>query len=323
MRKGKYLLFTFYFLLFAACSVELPPHVIGEGRMERILYDYHLAQGMAEAQGGDVEANRYLYVQKVFEKHHITEAEFDTSMVWYSGHASYLDDMYKRIEARLERESQEAGLNIPEEDKFTRFTAEGDTANVWQGRDILFLYGNREANLYTLVIPADSSYREGDYFMFRCVNHFIVKDGLREGYVMMQVRYENDSTVANTLMVSGDYDVTLNIPADRVFKDSKVKSIACTFYYAFDENADEAFRMWVVRKPVLLRYHDLSVDTATVLPDTLASDTIHQSDNARAERVSPTEFRESQQVDKKINVIQQRKVVLPAQPQRRVIKPRR
>ena len=319
-----FLIFPFSHFLFTSCSVELPSHVISEWRMERILYDYHIAQGMAEAQGGDVESNRYLYVQKVFEKHHITEAQFDTSMVWYSGHASYLDDMYKRIDARLERESREAGLNIPEEDKFSHFTAEGDTANVWQGRDIIFLYGNREDNLYTLVIPADTSYREGDYFMFRCGNRFIVQDGQREGYVLMQVRYENDSTVSNALMISGDYDATLNIPADRILKDQKVKSIACTFYYAFNEQKEDAFRMWVVRKPVLLRYHDLTPDTVAALPDTLAQDTMPRTDEAqRGERISPEKFRESQQVDKKIEVVQKRKVVLPAQPQRRVVKARR
>ena len=311
-------------LLLYSCSVELPPHVIGEGRMERILYDYHLAQGMAEAQGGDVEANRYLYVQKVFEKHHITEAQFDTSMVWYSGHASHLDDMYRRIDARLERESREAGLNIPEEDKFARFTTEGDTANIWQGHDIMFLHGNREQNLYSLVIPADTSYRDGDYFMFRCGNRFIVQDGQREGYVLMQVRYDNDSTVANAMMVSGDYDATVNIPADRVLRNQRVKSITCTFYYAFDENRDEAFRMWVIRKPVLLRYHRLEGDTATAVVDTLAMDSTQHPVQVRGERVSPLEFRENQQVEKKIEVIQRREVVMPAGgPQRRVVKPRR
>ena len=313
------------FLIITSCSVELPSHVIPEGKMERVLYDYHLAQGMAEAQGGDVEANRYLYVQKVFEKHHISEEQFDTSMVWYSGHADHLHKMYKRIDARLERASTEAGLNIPEEDKFSRFTAEGDTANIWQGRDILFLHGNREDNLYSLVIPADTSFLTGDYFMFRCGNRFVVQDNQREAYIQLQVLYDNDSTVSNTVMVNGDYDATLNILPAQVDKKHKIKSLTCTFYYSFDEGTDDAFRLWVIRKPVLLRYHSLEVDTVPVAePDSMVLvDTVPVTDKVHTERLSPGQLRQTQQGEKKIEVVQKRKVVLPARPQRRVIKPSR
>ena len=303
--------------LITSCSVDLPADVIGEGRMEAILHDYHIAQGMAEAEGGNIEEQRYLYVQKVFEKHGITEAQFDSSMVWYSGHASHLEKIYKRLDARLERESREAGLNIPEEDKFARFTAEGDTANIWQGNDMLFLYGNREQNLHSLIIPADSSFRQGDYFMFRCVNRFIVQDGQREGFVLLQLRFDNDSTISNTIMVSGDYDAVLNIPSERIPRNRRLRSITVTFYYGFDEGSNDSYRMWVIRKPVLLRYHNLTVDTIEADVDTLAVDTALRHSHARGERISPTEFRESQQVDRKINVIQQRKVVLPAKAQPR------
>ena len=245
--------------------------------MERILYDYHLAQGMAEAEGGDVEQNRYLYVQKVFEKHHITEAQFDTSMVWYSGNASHLEEIYKHIEARLERESNAAGLNIPEEDKYARFTAEGDTANIWQGKEMFFLHGNREENLYTLIIPADSTFHRGDYFMLRFGNRFITQDGQRESFVLMQVRYDNDSVVGATSMVASDHDVTLNITKEMVLPEHAIKSLSCTFYYAFNEQDEDKFRLWVISKPVLLRYHspiEEQTDSTTMLADSLRSDTL-------------------------------------------------
>lgn len=306
-----------------SCSVDLPSHVISKEKMERVLYDYHLAQGMAEAQGEDVDAARYIFVQKVFEKHRITEADFDSSMVWYSGHASYLDEMYKHIEARLDRESREVGLNIPDEDKYARYTAEGDTANIWQGRDFFYLQGNREANIYTIVLPADSTFRRGDYFMFRCSNRFVVQDMQREGFALLQVRYANDSVVAGTAMVNGDYELTVNIPKERVNGDWDIKSVACTFYYSFDEHRDDAFRLWIVNNPVLLRYHDLTRDTVAVeVPDTLAADTLVQiEERSRTERISPDEFRANQKVDHKIHVVQKRNVNLPSSSKR--IKPSR
>ena len=287
--------------------------------MEKILYDYHLAQGMAEAQGGDIATNRYLYVQKVFEKYHITEEQFDTSMVWYSGHAGHLQKMYEHIEARLERESNAAGLNIPEEDKFARFTDQGDTANIWSGKQMLFLHGNREQNLYTIIIPADTSFHRGDYFMFRCSNRFVVKDSEHEGFVLLQVNYDNDSTVSNTMMITGDYDLTVNIPASKALLRHDIRSVSCTFYYAFDEGLDDAFRMWAISKPVLLRYHSktIATDTLSTLPDSLSTDSLPVvRRHGTGERLSPEEFRTNQQVDKKINVVQKKRVVLPAKPQR-------
>ena len=314
-----FLLSSFFFL--SSCSVELPSYVIPERKMERILYDYHLAQGMAEARGGDVEANRYLYVQKVFEKYQVTEAEFDTSMVWYSGHASHLTNIYKRLDARLDRTSREAGLNIPEEDKYARFTTEGDTANVWRGDEILFVGGNREDNLYSVVMPADTAYHQGDYFMFRCSNRFITPDTQREGFVLVQLCYENDTVRAATSMVNGNYDLTINIPEDRILADQKLKSINCTFYYAFDEQKPEIFRLWVISKPVLLRYHSLketkeeaegrdSLDIA--LADSLETDSAAELERAsEGERISPRQFKESQEVERKIEVVEKRKVVVP------------
>lgn len=314
-RKPGILPLIFYILLLVGCSVDLPSYVISQGKMERILYDYHIAQGMAEAQGGDVQENRYLYVQKVFEKYHVTEAQFDTSMVWYSGHASHLEEMYAHIEARLERESFDAGLNIPEEDKFARFTAEGDTANIWQGRDMIFLQGNREQNLYTLVMPADTSFHKGDYFMLRFSNRFVVQDNQREAYVLMQIRYDNDSVVSGTIMMNGDYDITLNIPQEKVLPDREIRSLSCTFYYSFNEDAEDAFRLWMVSKPVLLRYHAAQKQTEE-LSDTTETDTLGnvvRPQKPRGERITPEEFRSNQQVDRKINVVEKRRVVLPQQ----------
>ena len=312
--KHRTFLYLLPLLLLASCSVEVPSDIISERKMERILYDYHMAQGMAEAKGGDMEKNRYLYVQKVFEKYHVTEAEFDSSMVWYMGHMSYLEDIYKHIEARMERESNKAGLNIPEEDLYRQYTAEGDTANIWQGRDMLFLHGNREENLYSLVIPADTAFHRGDYFKFRCTNRFISQDGQREAYVLMQVKYDNDSVVAATTMLNGDYDVTLDIPKNKVTRDADIKSITCTFYYSFNEEKEEAFRLWAINKPVLLRYQVAPEDTMNVEPvDTIAAETREQEqEQSRGERLSPVEFRSSQQVEHKINVVEKRKVFLPA-----------
>ena len=69
---------------FMGCKPKRPNGILSEGKMEKVMVDYHLAQGMAEAANeGDLEATRYKYIQAVFKKHHITDAEFDSSLVYY------------------------------------------------------------------------------------------------------------------------------------------------------------------------------------------------------------------------------------------------
>ena len=84
-----FLLFSFGILLLFSCGRQ---SVIREKKMEAVLYDLHLADGLISkaAQDGSPESDSIknnLYAT-VFNKHKITKAQFDTSMVWYANHRS-------------------------------------------------------------------------------------------------------------------------------------------------------------------------------------------------------------------------------------------
>ena len=83
MRGCRYLVLVFVGLqLFLACKPTDPPQYIQPDEMEDILYDYHVAQGMAMG----VENNPYnshLYYEAVLKKHHVTSEQFDSSLHYY------------------------------------------------------------------------------------------------------------------------------------------------------------------------------------------------------------------------------------------------
>ena len=79
--------FLFVLLCLSACKPSLPDGILSESKMESVLYDYHLAMGLAESEEGSVPENRYIRVRQVFEKHNISEAEFDSSMVYWCEHS--------------------------------------------------------------------------------------------------------------------------------------------------------------------------------------------------------------------------------------------
>lgn len=56
-------------LLLSACKPGVPSGLIQPEELEDLLYDYHVAQAMAETGGDSMNFKRYSYVQAVFEKH--------------------------------------------------------------------------------------------------------------------------------------------------------------------------------------------------------------------------------------------------------------
>ena len=86
-----------FFLLIAAivtvgCKPTVPSEYISPDEMEDVLYDYYMSQAMAtvDSKDGRIEYNRRTYFLAVLKKHDLTEAQFDSSMVYYYRRADYL-----------------------------------------------------------------------------------------------------------------------------------------------------------------------------------------------------------------------------------------
>ena len=77
--------------------------------MEKVLYDLHRADGILQTSGiyyrQDGELNSYYL--SVMEKNGITQAQFDSSLVWYTDNPQIFNKIYPRVISRLEKERQE------------------------------------------------------------------------------------------------------------------------------------------------------------------------------------------------------------------------
>lgn len=90
-----------YLLLmgFIACTVK-PAYVLSDKKMENVLFDLYIAQtevGENSAVFYNDSAKKQDLLQSVFKKHKITQAKFDTSLVWYNAHM----DRYMKINTQL------------------------------------------------------------------------------------------------------------------------------------------------------------------------------------------------------------------------------
>ena len=112
-----------------SCHSDFPDDVLKPGKMEDVLYDYHIAQALAQQSSNDsIDYNIRLYQKAVFDKYGIDEAIFDHSMQWYERHNTQLKKIYEHIAERLGGNVNNgpvvfSGLN----------SASGDTLSIWTG----------------------------------------------------------------------------------------------------------------------------------------------------------------------------------------------
>ncbi|MDR0836057.1 MAG: DUF4296 domain-containing protein [Tannerella sp.] len=121
-----------------SCS-RVPNDVIPEKKMRRVLYDMQLAESMVEI---DFEKyNRGEEKQKlydaVFSKHKITQAKYDSSLIWYGENMDLYMAIYKLVLKDIEKSIAAMG-NI-KQDPLSGEVSTKDSLNIWiQGNTYTF-----------------------------------------------------------------------------------------------------------------------------------------------------------------------------------------
>ena len=113
---------------FTACD-NRPDNVLSRGKMEEVLYDYHLMQGLIDQlPNGERQEKAQDYINAVYEKHGITEAQFDTSIIYYNRHPKDLSKIYGNLKERYTAMNEEIQIVNGNNDMMAIFAAGGDTA---------------------------------------------------------------------------------------------------------------------------------------------------------------------------------------------------
>ena len=295
----------FIFILLAACSPSRPRGILSEEKMADVLVDYHLAQGMAEAQGTEQDVTRYKYIQAVFRKHRITEAEFDSSMVYWSGRADEFTHIYDNVVNRVQAQAERLGLEASASaggDQFSSLTSEGDTANIWLGKDFACIVANPVGCVWSFHMKADSTFRPGDSFIWRFKSQFVSKSMNNEAIALLNFYYENDTVDYAT-------DLLRNSPKNELRHDpgkglDSLNLLSISGYIYLPLAKSDPPKPLLISDMMLIRMHkkveslDSRVESDSLAADTLAVDTLLQ----QSERLSPLQVRENQPKERKIHV---------------------
>lgn len=230
--------------LLSSCGKEIPDEIIQPSKMEKVLYDYHLTMGMSDNSKNTEKEARKKYI---FQKHGITAADFDSSMVWYTRESQELMSIYENLNKRFKREYEHVErLLESREEANTRSFASGDTVDVWMKENILWFTKSPLNNRLTFEIKADSTFHPKDAFDWN-MDYYFMTEG--EAIMGLNVIYENDSVIGMTKSITESGPQSIYLHTDSAYN---IKSLN-GFVYVPQNQAKQPNIL--LHKINLTRYH--------------------------------------------------------------------
>lgn len=183
----------------SSCKPQVPGEYLQPGEMEDILYDYHLAVGMFDEAD---EAKRAMCEASVLARHNVTEAEFDSSLVYYSRHADRFQKIYDNISKRLSNEAVSLGASALDYENLGGAMLKGDTANIWNDVQSVVLATLPPDNVKSFSLQCDTAFHAGDRIILSFNTQFVFQDGYKDGVALLAVQFANDSIATKSVHMS-------------------------------------------------------------------------------------------------------------------------
>lgn len=244
-------------VMVVGCKPKVPSEYVQPDDLEDILYEYHLAESMARnEQTMNAGYNQTKYFLAVLEKHHVTEAVFDSSLVYYYSHAERLKDIYSNVYERLANDAKKLGASVGDINRYSQYSETGDTANIWRNETAMLLLPRPTKNRFDFVIKADSTFKVGDSFMFQFVTEHIWQSGSKDAVVCIKTTYEKDSVIQTVNHVSISGISQLRIPSNRTLN---IKELRGYIYLPQGEEDVEVRRLMFINQIQLIRFHNKEI----------------------------------------------------------------
>ena len=246
-------------LVLASCKPTVPSRYIQPDDLEDILYDYHLSQAMGQFEDGSMtqrDYDRMAYFASVLEKHGVTKAEFDSSMIYYFTRAEYLEKIYKNVSQRLEQTALSKGATEGEISRYGILVENSDTTNIWPGNSSSMLMPYPPYNRLDFTVKGDSSFHKGDQYVFSFKSNFLYQSGSREAVACVTLKLDNDSVVSRVshITVSGFSQLRLDGGKDHV-----VKEVNGYVYLGSGNEKSTTLKLMFMTNLQLIRFHQKEV----------------------------------------------------------------
>lgn len=319
----KHLLYIALIIIGLAACNRRPDNVLSSSKMEKVLYDYHLAQAMiSNIHGDSVSLKGQHYIDAVFDKHNITKEDFDSSIIYYNRHADKLKKIYDHLDDKFAKANEETQFETGNNDMVLVFSTTGDTANIWTGNSLIMLRSKNTHSTESFTLYADTSFHKHDQFILT-LNPSFFKESLDDRditlNIALSIHHKNGEVTSLTRQIanSGRQQYTL-----KTKEDSEIKSVTGHFYYYGKDNRRN---FCVIDNIALIRIHEKDsksekMPESEMMKDSIFEDTLTNSEPTK--RLTPEEMRLQNKTEKTLRIEHAPAVRTPNTlgPRRRVVK---
>jgi hypothetical protein len=283
----KYGFWALLAVVMVACKVERPGYVLSDGVMEKVLYDYHIAKAMGENLDYNEQYKRTLYLNAVFKKHNITQAQFDTTMAWYARHPEVVNEVYDIVRERLmaSRENYNHLVSL-RDGKPTRSKA-GDSIDVWIWDRIHMLSGMPLDNKLMFTLPSDDNFQANDTIKWTVGFKFLSEqlvDTTKRPVMAMQVAYAKDTIVSALCRIDSSQVAQLVLQADTL---GDIKELRGFIYYP----TNQPKQTLLIDSVSLMRYHQTNDSIPATTDDKKEEEIELEVPQASQRKIQPTELK--------------------------------
>ncbi len=227
--------------------------------MTEVLADYHLARAMANTLNSDQRYKAPLIMDGVFQKHGITKAIFDSSMIWYTRNPQDLAIIYNRVNTLLQERIKESdATNL--ENSLHKQTASysdaypsKDSINLWRGPSLLHMNRMLSTRREQFVIPTDSTFYPTDIIEWSLHTQMLPQSrNAGKAIMYLMARYSPDSVIVSSRIIreSGTYKLTVRNNSGR-----EMRQIWGFIQYFPGEKVTDAQNRILIDHIRLMRYH--------------------------------------------------------------------
>lgn len=198
-----------------------PDEVLTPDEMADLLVDFHRGEALADLQYSRFreDSSRVALRQSIYERHGVTQADFDTSIAWYGRHVDKYVELYDIVIERLERQVEEAGNLASGTASFS-----GDSVNVWAESPYYVFTRRSPAAYIDFHVDRDSNWKNGDSYTWQ----FKVMNRLSDMQFGLNVDYDDGSTDYLTADVEQDGWNRLTVVLDSLRKPVSVYGFLVT-----------------------------------------------------------------------------------------------
>lgn len=153
--------------LMAGCS-RTPSGIIPPDRMASLMADIHRGDAVVELDSRSFrdDSTRRALKQSILMKHGVSQAEFDSSLMWYGRNMPLYVEVYDDVVASLEDDIRKARVSKDSRIGFggSRRILDGDTVDLWTGSKSARISPATASEFITFHLSSDRTWDRGDSY---------------------------------------------------------------------------------------------------------------------------------------------------------------